>query len=66
LPPEPGYADAEGNHFPGNVRDIASTTGFRISALYGIMLALVYAQELRDYEDVRAGLSREAAAVILR
>lgn len=63
IPPPSGYSDPEGNHYPGNVRDMASATGFRIAALYGIILALVYAQELHDYQEVRAGLSREAVAV---
>ena len=63
MPPKPGYIDDEGNAYPGSVRDMAAATGFRIAALYGIILALVYAQELHDYQDVRAGLSREAVAV---
>jgi Protein of unknown function (DUF4239) len=63
MPPPPGHADAEGNLYPGSVRDMAAAAGFRIAALYSIILALVYAQELHDYQDVRAGLSREAVAV---
>lgn len=63
MPPKPGYLDEEGNAYPASVRDMAAATGFRIAALYGIILALVYAQELHDYQDVRAGLSREAVAV---
>lgn len=35
----------------------------RIAALHGLILALVYAQELDDYKDVRAGLSEEAIAI---
>jgi len=63
MPPPAGYADPEGNHYPGSVREMAAASGFRIAALYGIILALVYAQELNDYQEVRAGLNREALAV---
>jgi hypothetical protein len=44
-------------------RDIAQAAGFRIAALYGVLLALVYAQELADYQGVRDGLAREAVAI---
>lgn len=60
LPPRDG---ADGHSYPQAVRDMASTTGIRIAALFGILLALVYAQELRRYQDVRDGLHEEAAAI---
>lgn len=43
--------------------EAAGAVGGRIAALYGLILALVYAQELCDYKDVRAALSEEAVAV---
>ncbi|MCG2840826.1 DUF4239 domain-containing protein [Sandaracinobacter sp. RS1-74] len=60
LPPRGG---SDGHSYPQAVRDMATTTGLRIAALFGILLALVYAQELRRYQDVRDGLHQEAAAV---
>lgn len=60
LPPRDS---ADGHHYPQAVRDMASTTGLRIAALFGVLLALVYAQELHRYQDVREGLSQEAAAI---
>jgi hypothetical protein len=63
LPPAPDHADPEGHHCPLSVRDMSATAGWRIAALDGIMLALVYAQELRGDQEVRAGLGREAVAV---
>ena len=43
--------------------DAASSIGFRIAALHGLILALVYAQELEDYKSVRYILTEEAVAV---
>ena len=43
--------------------DVASSVAFRIAALYGLILALVYAQELDDYKQIRANLAEEAVAV---
>lgn len=43
--------------------DAASSVAFRIAALYGIILALVYAQELDDYKEIRRNLAEEAVAV---
>lgn len=60
LPPR---ETADGHHYPQAVRDMATTTGLRIAALFGILLALVYAQELRRYQEVRDGLNDEAAAI---
>ena len=60
LPPRDG---TDGHSYPQAVRDMASTTGIRIAALFGILLALVYAQELRRYQDVRDGLHEEVAAI---
>ena len=43
--------------------DAASSVAFRIAALYGLMLALVYAQELDDYKGISTNLAEEAVAV---
>lgn len=43
--------------------DVAGSVAFRIAALHGLILALVYAQELGDYKDVRTALTEEAIAV---
>lgn len=43
--------------------DVASTVATRIAALHGLILALVYAQELDDYKGVRNGLTEEATAI---
>ena len=43
--------------------DMASSIIFRISALHGLILALVFAQELFDYNSVRHTVSEEAVAV---
>ncbi len=42
--------------------DAASSVAFRIAALYGLILALVYAQELEDYKGIRTNLAEEAVA----
>jgi hypothetical protein len=44
-------------------QDVANAVAFRLAALHGLILALVYAQELDDYKDVRSGLAEEAVAV---
>jgi hypothetical protein len=43
--------------------DAASSVAFRIAALYGLILALVYAQELEDYKGIRSDLTEEAVAI---
>lgn len=43
--------------------EIANTVGTRIAALQGLILALVYAQELDDYKALRAVLVQEAVAI---
>lgn len=45
------------------VRDAAQVIGLRTSALFGVILAMVYAQELGQYQQVREGLAREAVAI---
>lgn len=43
--------------------DVASNVATRIAALHGLILALVYAQELDDYKGLRNVLVQEAVAV---
>jgi hypothetical protein len=61
--PPPGEPDEDGHVYSGVVRDMASATGFRIAAFYGVILALVYAHELGEYQAVRDGLAAEATAI---
>ena len=52
---------------PGHETDrtfeLAGNVGVRIAALHGLILALVYAQELDDYKALRTVLVQEAVAV---
>lgn len=43
--------------------DVATNVAVRIATLHGLILGLVYAQELDDYKGVRATLADEAIAV---
>jgi len=43
--------------------DAAASIAVRIAALHGLILALVYAQELDDYKGIRNVLTQEATAV---
>ncbi len=43
--------------------DAAATIAVRIAALHGLILALVYAQELDDYKGIRNNLMEEAVAI---
>lgn len=43
--------------------DAASTVAVRVAALHGLILALVYAQELDDYKGIRTVLTQEAVAI---
>ncbi|MDQ0391858.1 bestrophin-like domain [Labrys monachus] len=43
--------------------DAAASVAGRIAALYGLILALVYAQELEDYKGIRSNLTEEAVAI---
>lgn len=53
LPDEPG----------DRTHDVAVAVGTRIVTLHGLILALVYAQELGDYKDIRGVVTDEATAV---
>lgn len=54
---------ADGHDYRLATRDAAAGIGFRVAALYGVLLALVYSQQLGEYQAVRQGLTREAAAI---
>jgi uncharacterized membrane protein len=43
--------------------DAANTIAVRIAALHGLILALVYAQELDDYKGIRNNLMEESVAI---
>lgn len=43
--------------------DAAGTVAVRVAALHGLILALVYAQELDDYKGIRTVLTQEAVAI---
>lgn len=43
--------------------EVAATVAVRIATLHGLVLGLVYAQELADYKDIRATILDEAVAV---
>lgn len=53
------HPGAEGDR----THDVAVAIGTRIVTLHGLILALVYAQELGDYKDVRGMVTDEATAV---
>lgn len=46
-----------------DTRDLAGSVIFRVSALHGLILALVFAQELSDFNNIRNDLVKEATAV---
>jgi len=46
-----------------DTKDLAGSVIFRVSALHGLILALVFAQELLSYQELRSSLVREATAV---
>jgi hypothetical protein len=63
LMPPHHAPDADGHVYSLAARDMAAATGFRIAALYGVILALVYAHELSEFQQVRAGMAQEAVAI---
>ena len=46
-----------------DTRDLASSVALRIAALHGLILALVFAQELLRYQSVERTVTKEATAV---
>lgn len=61
--PEGEPESVDGHVYPAATRDGAQVVGLRVAALYGVILALVYAHELANYQSIRDGLAREAVAV---
>ncbi|MRG57340.1 DUF4239 domain-containing protein [Phyllobacterium sp. SYP-B3895] len=47
----------------GQERDLASSIIFRVSALHGLILALVFAQEMIDYQQLRNETATESNAI---
>jgi hypothetical protein len=50
-------------HVDDGTKDLAGSVIFRVSSLHGLILALVFAQELLDYNVLRTSVVREATAV---
>ena len=46
-----------------DTKDLAGSMVFRVGALHGLILALVFAQELLQYRTLRIDLAREASAL---
>jgi hypothetical protein len=46
-----------------DTRELAGSVIFRVSAMHGLILALVFAQELETYKDLRSSLVEEATAI---
>lgn len=67
LPPPSPLADApppaDGHDYPLATREAATAVGLRLAALYGVLLALVYAQGLNGFHALRDGMAREAGAL---
>ncbi len=52
-----------GSEHETHERDLASSVVFRVSALHGLILALVFAQEMFSYQQLRLQTATEANAV---
>ncbi len=52
-----------GDRFENETETLAGSVIFRVSALHGLILALVFAQELVDYNQLQTNLVREATAI---
>ncbi len=52
-----------GGAFQNETETLAGSVIFRVSALHGLILALVFAQELVDYSQLQTNLVREATAI---
>lgn len=52
-----------GDNFENDTETLAGSVIFRVSALHGLILALVFAQELVDYNQLQTNLVREATAI---
>ncbi|MGI3184110.1 hypothetical protein [Nioella aestuarii] len=52
-----------GDNFETDTETLAGSVIFRVSALHGLILALVFAQELVAYDQLQTNLVREATAI---
>lgn len=52
-----------GSTFSEQTETLAGSVIFRVSALHGLILALVFAQELLDYNQLQGNLVHEATAI---
>jgi len=52
-----------GDKFDDKTETLAGSVIFRVSALHGLILALVFAQELYDYTELQSNLVDEATAI---
>jgi hypothetical protein len=52
-----------GRALDDHTKDLASSVIFRVSALHGLIIALVFAQEMGDFQNIRNESSIEATAV---
>ena len=50
-------------HAVEDTRDLAGSVIFRVSALHGLILALVFAQQMGEYQRLEAEIVREASSV---
>lgn len=51
------------DNFETETETLAGSVIFRVSALHGLILALVFAQELVDYNQLQSNIVREATAI---
>ncbi|WVT73530.1 hypothetical protein QM996_18970 [Sinorhizobium chiapasense] len=52
-----------GGEAEGHEKELASSVIFRISALHGLILALVFAQEMVEYQQLKYEMATEAGAI---
>ncbi len=52
-----------GGEAKGHEKELASSVIFRISALHGLILALVFAQEMVEYQQLKYEMATEAGAI---
>ena len=58
-----GMRCVAGRAIKDDTRELAGSVIFRVSALHGLILALVFAQEMLRYQDLQSALVDEATAV---
>lgn len=58
-----GMRFATASHVEAETKELAGSVIFRVAALHGLILALVFAQEMLEYQQLDAGIVSEATAV---